>query len=299
MRILTILVLFFAPVVTFAAGLVPCTGPTCNACDLVTLGQNILGFLIAISVFIIAIIIAVAGLKMVMAAGNVGAITAAKESITHAIIGFIIILAAWLIVDTVIKTLVNPSGALPNFGPWNQIQCQGALPPVAATAPSGAAPGSVTPTTPTTGGLTHTDALSQLQAAGISVQSSGGCSDPTNSSCTSLQGMQQSTIDKVVQVAQSCSGCALTVTSGTEIGHSNPCHQSGTCVDVKCASGCTNTQITQVFSSATSNGTRAVYETLDCAKSTSLRAQGYEAFCKSDQNYGHITGDHFSLYTNI
>jgi hypothetical protein len=59
--------------------------------------------------------------KMVTAGGDAGAISNAKSMITNVIIGFIILLAAYLIVDTVMKILVGDK--LTGFGPWNEIQC--------------------------------------------------------------------------------------------------------------------------------------------------------------------------------
>ena len=40
-------------------------------------------------------------------AGNAGALERAKGMMTNVVIGFIIVLSAWLIIDTVIKTLVD------------------------------------------------------------------------------------------------------------------------------------------------------------------------------------------------
>jgi hypothetical protein len=78
---------------------------------------------------ICAIVIVIAGFKMVTAGGNVGQVSDAKSMITNTIVGFIILLAAWLIVDTVLKVFVsgssNTTGAarIPGFGPWNEIEC--------------------------------------------------------------------------------------------------------------------------------------------------------------------------------
>ncbi|GGU38606.1 hypothetical protein [Nocardioides albus] len=67
--------------------------------------------------------------------------------------------------------------------------------------------------------LTHSQATSQLSAAGISWTSSGGCSDRNNPTCTSFSQIRQTTISGI-KTLKSASGCAITITGGTETGHS-------------------------------------------------------------------------------
>lgn len=68
--------------------------------------------------------------------------------------------------------------------------------------------------------VTQSSAESQFRAAGISWTSSGGCTDRTNSTCTSFDGIRQATIDGA-KTLKSASGCALTITGGTEVGHAS------------------------------------------------------------------------------
>lgn len=67
--------------------------------------------------------------------------------------------------------------------------------------------------------LTHSQATTQLRAAGIAWDSPGDCATQTDPTCTSFTGVRQSTIDGVVTLRRA-SGCAITVTGGTEVGHS-------------------------------------------------------------------------------
>ena len=123
MRIILMSLLTFLPIVASAA-IVPCNGPDCTPCDVAKLAQNILTFLVEISVILATIGIAWSGLRyMVMSGGDEGAVRQAKEMFTNVVVGLVIVLAAWLIVDTVIKLFVNQSV----IGPWNQIQCTGGL----------------------------------------------------------------------------------------------------------------------------------------------------------------------------
>lgn len=98
--------------------LVPCNGPDCTPCHVAQLAQGVLNFLIQVGVILAGIMIAWAGLQMAMAAGDTGKVSAARGVFTNVVIGLIITLAAWLIIDTVMKVFVN--GAI---GPWNEIQC--------------------------------------------------------------------------------------------------------------------------------------------------------------------------------
>lgn len=67
--------------------------------------------------------------------------------------------------------------------------------------------------------ISHSSATSQLRAAGVSWTSSGNCSDRNVPTCTSFDGVRQATIDGVITFKRA-SGCAVTVTAGTEVGHS-------------------------------------------------------------------------------
>lgn len=116
---LCVVVLFSLPALTFADSLVPCSGPDCQACHLVQLGNNLLVWFIGFVSSIIFLVFVIGGLKMVMSAGNEGGVSEAKGMMTSAVIGFVILLAAWLIVDTVLKMFVDEG----KLGVWNEIQC--------------------------------------------------------------------------------------------------------------------------------------------------------------------------------
>lgn len=88
-----------------------------------------------------------------------------------------------------------------------------------ATCPSGQQCCVATTTAPpATGNLTDADARGRLSAAGITVKSSGNCSDQQNPSCTSLEQIPARAIDKIIALKKG-SGCTVIVTGGTEVGH--------------------------------------------------------------------------------
>ncbi|WBB69442.1 hypothetical protein [Micromonospora sp. WMMD812] len=81
--------------------------------------------------------------------------------------------------------------------------------------------------------ITHSSATSQLRAANISWTSSGNCSDRNNPTCTSFAGIRQATIDGIITFKRA-SGCAVTITAGTETGHAGGTysHWNGYKVDI-------------------------------------------------------------------
>ncbi len=119
--ILTFLFLITVTVVE-ARGLVPCGGEgedKCQMCHFVQLGQRILEWFILVSASIIAVMFAWGGFEWVMSGGNTGKIQKGKDKMINALIGFLIILGAYLVVNTIMVTFVDQS-VVSN---WNSIQC--------------------------------------------------------------------------------------------------------------------------------------------------------------------------------
>ena len=199
-------VLFFIPAYTFAQEfiLVPCDGPDCNACHFILLGQNILNFFIIIAAFIAGLVAAAAGLTMASSGGDTGKLSKGKDMLKSAVVGIIILLAAWLIVDTVMKTLVDPE----KLGrPWNQIECVEQMPDT-ETAPDELPPQlPAVPDTPATARLTQGEALSRLSAFGINLKDGA-----------SLAGVRPHVIEEVIELKQACD-CDVLITEGTAGQH--------------------------------------------------------------------------------
>ncbi len=68
--------------------------------------------------------------------------------------------------------------------------------------------------------VTQASAEAQFRAAGITWSSSGNCTTRSNPRCTSFDGIRQATIDGAITLKRA-SGCALTITGGTEVGHAS------------------------------------------------------------------------------
>ncbi len=126
------LVFFIPGSVSAANPLVPCGNtdlPPCNFCHLVVLGNNILVWIFGLVFVIFGVIMFIAGFGLVTSGGNQSKLDDAKKKFSNAIIGIIIVFAAWLIVDTLMKALVGNSGEVQlgtnSFGPWHSIVCAG------------------------------------------------------------------------------------------------------------------------------------------------------------------------------
>lgn len=115
--------LFITPNLVTAQGFVPCGGPgqeTCQLCHWVMQINLLVQWLVGIFTVIFAIMLIINGYKLVTSTGNVSAKEDAKRSINNVIIGFVIVLAAWLLIDFGMKSLVDDSKYT---GPWQEIKC--------------------------------------------------------------------------------------------------------------------------------------------------------------------------------
>lgn len=162
---------------------------------------------LAIVVLCALFMLSVGGFMYLTSAGNTSAMGTAKEVIFDSIIGLIIALSAWLLLNVINPDLVNVT--------ISGLSAKPTLP---------GAPAPVTPVPPA-GQYSNADAVAALQAAGISVTSSGNCSNQNNASCTSLEGIPRSTIANIISLKQLVPGCNFNVTGGTEVGHAS--HGSG------------------------------------------------------------------------
>ena len=114
---LAIMTLIFLPILVFGQsgdvdpaknkGLIPCNGPECTFTDLLRGIDGIIDFLIKISIPIAMILFAYAGFLYITAAGNSGKIGKAHDVFKDVIVGFLIVLSAWLIVNTIVSPLIS------------------------------------------------------------------------------------------------------------------------------------------------------------------------------------------------
>ena len=101
---------------------VPCSGTNCSACHFASLANNIVDWLIMMLALVFTIIVIVSGFRLVTSGGNQNAKSAAKKSVTNAFVGLLLVLAAWLVIDTIMRALVGDDGKVGD-APWGQIEC--------------------------------------------------------------------------------------------------------------------------------------------------------------------------------
>jgi hypothetical protein len=242
---------------TFFGPIVPkeCHSCPCGFAGVLEIMRHLMNFAVTLGVIVLTVVIAWAGLMYILSAANPESRSKANGLITGAIIGMVLVLSSWLIVDFVMRTLYSgEAGNAGKFGPWNSILAEKASWCIKPDPDGGQAlfdslpftPGQgpvVNPTDPdpnpnqpgevSPGSYTHAQAKSKLASAGIPISSSGNCSDRTNRTCTSLDGMRQDTISQAITVKSACN-CSVVVTGGTEVGHEGgtQSHSTGYKIDL-------------------------------------------------------------------
>ena len=107
--------LFLIPVVAHGQPLIVCNGPDCSVAQFVELVQKFINFVIfVLAVPVAAFIFGYGGVLLITARGDKSQVDKAKLAFRSAGVGLIIILAAWLIVYTIVETLIDPTFDIPN-----------------------------------------------------------------------------------------------------------------------------------------------------------------------------------------
>lgn len=248
--------------------LVVCEGDQCNACNLVKLANNVIRFLIVLSVLLATIMFIYAGFLFVTSGGNQAQLQKGKGMFKDVLIGIIILLTGFLIVDTVMKTLAGNS--LMGGGPWNQIQCVPNPSAVSAGTWNPNDPGTVTvsPTEPAK------DCTDCAKIEGIPCKHSNSCT------------VNPSYAANLNQL--SSWGLIITEAYPPTITHQNVCHSNGTCTDIAFTNGDYSPErVRQFQAAADAAGYRAVYEPVGACPSNLDCLPGWQT---------RATGAHFSLY---
>jgi hypothetical protein len=254
-------VLLLLPMDTAVAqvgGFVTCDGTDCNSCHFVSMINTIIRWLLGIIFVIFAVIMTAAGFGLVTSGGNQSALDAAKSKFQNGLIGIIIVFAGWLIVDTVLRGVLGggatgaAAGQIVGWGPWSSVKCEVQARPtpyareganVVDPMQSLVSP----PSAAVAGSLTQNAAEARLAGTGITVVSSANCTDRTRASCTSLDGVKENTLNRIIELQRNV-GVPLIVTGGTEAGHAagTYSHSNGYKIDLR-PDPALNTYITTNF----------------------------------------------------
>ena len=98
----------------------PAGAGSCDLCALFETIQNVVNFLIELAFAVVIIMSIYGGIRMYFSGSNPSSRQAAIKVITNAIIGLVIVLTSWIIVNTIITFLAKP-GSAPTF--WTKINC--------------------------------------------------------------------------------------------------------------------------------------------------------------------------------
>lgn len=233
LKYLIALLITTAPVLALAqvsgGGFLDCQGPDCSACNLVSMANRVIDWLVGVLLVVFAVLMVRAGFNLVMSGGNSGALSDAKDTFVNAIIGLLIILSAWLIVDTLMKGL-NVQGMTSGPLPWSQVQCQVQVVPDVNRFESPAS-ANVLPqyASPTTNPATLSQAQQILSGAGVTVQQG-----------VALEGVSQDRLNEIARLSQECAAamgrsCGIQVSSGVRYA-GNPsgvgAHGTGQALDL-------------------------------------------------------------------
>lgn len=138
--IITLILASPFPVAAFTGGIVPAacrlgSTQTCTLCHFGILVINFTSFLMENIAFpATVLLVAISGIVIITAGPSETRQTLGKTILTNTVIGILIVMLAWLGVDTIIKILTgNISttstakfyGIPSNFGPWNEINPDG------------------------------------------------------------------------------------------------------------------------------------------------------------------------------
>ncbi len=279
------LMVSLSPDTVVAQSLVTCTGLDCSACNLTEMVNNGIKLLFGFVGLIFAIIMMKAGFGLVTSGGNTAALNAAKGMFQNAVIGLIIAMAAWLLVDTLMRTLLKGgSGEIEGWGPWSEVKCMLATQTVEWEGDP-ASPSQATTTTPLPDGPVATCTGGACVPIGIP------CSNP--SSCTISADMAPRL--QAMHAAAAVNGARVTEAMPPTRAHKSVCHTQGTCVDYSKSGGMTAAEVIRVINAAVANSLRPVYEVKTQAEKDALVAAGAPA--GSIVVLGDwISAPHFSIY---
>ncbi|KND49484.1 MAG: hypothetical protein AB203_00165 [Parcubacteria bacterium C7867-008] len=113
---------FFGPIIP-QAGECLCEGSAMDWGCVTIVTQAVLSTVISVGIVVVVFYIGWAGFSLITSGANAGARTKAKNRMLNAVLGLVVVLTAFLMVDTVMKVLYNPDAPFEGgtFGFWNEI----------------------------------------------------------------------------------------------------------------------------------------------------------------------------------
>lgn len=110
------------------AGLIPCGGtgqPMCNLCYLIVGIQGLINYGLQIMIYVALVMLVIAGVVYIISSGNTGMMDTAKGLLKNVLIGFSIILLAWLIVTTTMWVIgAKTKLGIERANSWHEFTCK-------------------------------------------------------------------------------------------------------------------------------------------------------------------------------
>ncbi len=246
----------------------------CTLCDGLNTIKTVTNYMIEVGAILAVLVITYGAIQIMLGGAMPSKIQQGRSAITGAIVGVILMLVSWLIINQVFYLLVvnNVTGK-----PWNQIDCPPEETLTASNGPGGVVlPNSSRAPQPTSRTGNDVAASNLIRAQLLSA--SGG-KITVNNDCpqTCLDGLSTSAQSGAVSF-QSRSGCPIVITGGTEVsgGHATGpnSHQSGNKLDFRLSSCVDN-----FIAGNTGNGANGFVR-------TGIRSDGATLY--RDTNTGHI-----------
>lgn len=125
--LVAVIAIFLSPMMASARGLVPCGGegePRCDLCYLVVGFRNLVDFFLRLLVWVALAGVAISGLMYVISAGSEKMITQSKGFLKASLIGFVVVLTAWLMVNVTMRVLAARSDLGIAVSGWNDFSCE-------------------------------------------------------------------------------------------------------------------------------------------------------------------------------
>lgn len=301
-----ILFVFLFPALAFAQSpLVPCGLATdlsdqCQLCHLVELVQRVINFIVLyLAAPAATLLIAWAGIRLMVYAENETERTAAKQLLKDILVGFLWILFAWTLVIIIMNALVKDNNA--KDSKWYKIDCaEGYGAPNISLDQYQGGGLDVVPVRP---GENVTCTSCKAIPNGIPIKSTNACATGYNCQISSEivlnvlalnSQLQSAGIDSSEwQITEAWPPTGYTPTNPTGI-HQARCHGTGTCIDANLTIAATADNIKTFSEAADKSGMRAVYEVKTQAEADALKKQ-----LPASVNVAVVSGitaPHFSVY---
>jgi len=281
--------------------LVPCgkSGEApCNICQLYQLGHNIISFVALGLVPIIAVVLfTIAGILILFGGATPGTLARGKKIFTTTFFGMLIMYAAWMITNTVIKTLYDGNSAGDGWGQFTctttvytaEFGCVNGQCVLQAggtfTEPTcgGTCTGTTSGPPPTTSVCKYGSVPSNSSGCGGSGQPSCVSAQPcsgTNGACLLAPQANTSFNDLKTKLAQANGSCSLTITQTFQQNSQSQstCHSpgnvdTGTCLDARLSNY--STCIGVLFSIAPQTAAKFILDEYNPACTTSNTSAGH------------------------